>query len=132
MHQDSVKALSRRSLPVLLVLGLGGCASSPDVDELGLAQPLAYESVTVTEGEPTESFTERGVVRGSVCYRSTFEFELKSKDAAIREMRRQAAEMGANAIIRLQCQSLKRRDWLRNCLAEINCTGVGVSYDAAR
>lgn len=132
MHQDNVRPWPKRLLPVLLSLVLVACAASPDVDELGLAQPLAYEAVTVLEGEPDGSFSELGRVRGSICYRSTFDFELKSRDAAIRDMRRQAAELGADTIIRLDCQSRRKRDWLSNCLATLSCSGLAVRTDPAQ
>lgn len=129
MQLADITSPSKRLLAPLLALAVVACTSTPDVDELGLAQPEVLEDIAVFSGDPDRPFEERGRVKGFVCYRSPFQLELKSQEAAIRDMRRQAIDRGGNAIARVNCTVREQRDWVRNCLATMTCTGVAVTVD---
>lgn len=85
---------SRARLSVLMVLAVAGCASRPDVLTLDAPRPaVAPEAVALLLDQPDRSFETLALIRSS--HRNLFN-DVEDLKA---EVRRAAAELGADAVI---------------------------------
>jgi S1-C subfamily serine protease len=114
---------------ILLILGMiAGCASNPPISSLSSEERARISNIVFLEsGEiPKDSYKLLGSVEGLACKRNLYASGAPSIEEARQGVKIRAAQLGANAIINLLCESNQKADWKRNCWQSVVCVGDAI------
>lgn len=113
---------------IAATLILFGCASNPRIEDLSPEQRSKLAKIEIFRGDIERPYIIIGTVSGLSCNRNKYQEQDISDEEALEGIRIKAAQMNADAVINIFCQTNSDTDWRNNCWASIKCIGDAVVY----
>jgi S1-C subfamily serine protease len=124
-----MKAKASRIVALLLLaLLIASCASNPSISSLSPEERAKVSQIVLVPSGAIhrESYQRLGTVKGFDCDRSPYGVGTVSMETAHQGVRIRAAQLGADAVTNLLCESASV-DWARNCWDNITCVADAIS-----
>ena len=117
-----------KTLMIIVVAVIIGCASNPRIDSLSSEQRRKVSEVQIYKGKPDKPFHTLGEVSGLSCNRNLYQKQDVSESEALEGMKIKTVMLGGDAVINVLCQKNSDTDWANNCWASIKCIGDAVRF----
>jgi hypothetical protein len=118
----------RNVTALVLVVLVSACTSTPA--KTGYMGDLSkgHEDIQVLTTAPDRPFDAVGPVSGLLCHRNAWRTTPDSILKEAKELRIEAAKLGADAVIDAKCQKTDGMSFTANCFETYKCTGQAVRF----
>ncbi len=116
------------SIPLLMVVGLAGCANNPTIADLSSSQRAKLNTMEVSTGPSSRPYKMLKAVKGVSCQHDAYQPQQITESEAMQGVKLNAVLLDADAVINTTCQTGSGADAVRNCVASIVCGGDAIRY----
>jgi uncharacterized protein YbjQ (UPF0145 family) len=104
------------------------CATKSRIEERPATERQRVTGIVVFQGAADRPVVALGTVSGLSCNRDQYKAAEVTTDEAMAGLRIRAAQLGADAVTGVRCQTHSGIDYTNNCWASVTCTGDAVKF----
>lgn len=128
---NQLSLLKNLAMAVLLLssISLHGCATNPDISSLSAQQLQRLSNLKVSQSDASRPHSMLDIVKGFSCQKANaYTNKQASAGEAIEGVKIRAVQLGADAVVNLNCQTNSDTDLINNCWSSIVCVGTAIEY----